>query len=101
MSLMETFNASHVKTHFSKVLNVAEQKPVRVKRRGHAPAVILPESEYQALLEKVFDSEQSRKAKALSRMESWLEQPIEFKDISDDERAQAIIAKHGKHWNQS
>ncbi len=33
-------------------------------------------------------------------MESWLEQPIEFKDISDDERAQAIIAKHGKHWNQ-
>lgn len=98
---MKTFNASHVKTHFAQVLNIAEEKPVRVQRRGRTPTVILPESEYLALREKAFDSEQSLKTKALVRMESWLENPIEFVDLCDDERAQAIIAKHGKHWNKS
>lgn len=96
---MDTVNASHFKTHFGEVLNAALQKPVRVKRRGHPANVILPESEYQELVEQSARANLSRKADALKALQRWTEKPVEQRDLSGDERAEAILAKHAKHWN--
>jgi len=92
---METFSASHVNTYFAQVLDIAEETAVRVKRRGHPSTVILPETEYQELKKQSSKAELSRKNEALKRLRKWAETPIDHKDVSDDERAQAIIAKHG------
>lgn len=95
---MKTFNASHVKTYFAQVFDVAEETPVRVERRGHLPTIILPESEYQKLKKQFSNIELSRKKNALKRLQKWAETSVEHGDIPEDERAKAIIAKHGKHW---
>ena len=95
---METVNASHFKTHFGEVLNLASERPVRVKRRGQPATVLLAEDEYQELKQQAFKVQSSQKEKALENLQEWISTPIELKDVTGDERAEAIIAKHGKHW---
>ena len=96
--LMETFNASHVKAHLSSVLDVAEHQAVRIKRRGHLPTVILSEIEYKELKKKSDAVDSSRKIEAFTRLKDWVKMPVKHKDYLMDERAAAIISKHGKHW---
>ena len=95
---MKTFNASHVKTHFAEVLNIAQEKPVRVKRRGHSTTVLLAESEYEQLKKKAFISEISQKSEALRSLRDWAWASSDHKDTSDDDRVEAIETKHGSHW---
>lgn len=98
---METVNASHFKTHFGEVLNAALAEPVLVERRGQPATVLISETEYRALQERAFESQESEKSKAFEEMDSWANEEIQLKDLSGDLRAEAIIAKHGRHWRNS
>ncbi|MEM1223113.1 MAG: type II toxin-antitoxin system Phd/YefM family antitoxin [Verrucomicrobiota bacterium] len=95
---METINASHFKTHFGEVLNLASDRPVRVKRRGQPSTVLIAEEDYQKLMQQASKIESTKKAQALENLRTWVNTSIELKDIAGDERAEAIMAKHGKHW---
>ncbi len=92
---METVNASYFKTHFGEVLGRSSRQAVRITRRGHASAVLLPETEYDQLRERAARPS-AAETEALSRLRKLAgTMPRSLEKLAHDSRAQAILAKHG------
>jgi PHD/YefM family antitoxin component YafN of YafNO toxin-antitoxin module len=91
---MKSYSASYFKMHFGSVLDRAGMEPVRIERRGRSPAVLIPESEYQALKHGM-RSKQVDPVAALSRLKSLaLGEQADMEKLSSDPRASIILGKH-------
>jgi len=91
---MKSYNASYFKNHFGAVMDRAGMEPVRIQRRGREPAVLIPESEYQALRSRSPSSGQEA-GSALSRLKAMaLGQEVDSGPLRADPRAEAILRKH-------
>jgi prevent-host-death family protein len=91
---MKSYSASYFKTHFGSVLDRAGMEPVRIERRGRRPAVLIPESEYEALKHRM-RSKQGDPAAALSRLKSLaLGEQADLEKLRSDPRSAIILERH-------
>ena len=93
---MESIKASYFKNHFGAVLDRVSQRPLRIERRGRAPAILLSEAEYRAMRERKLTTPEQRNSMARLR-ELAATEPPNLSRLADQPRANAIHAKHSRH----
>ena len=94
MFLMKIYSASFFKTHFGAVLDRAGSEPIRIDRRGRAPTVLIPESEYRELKARALSRGGEQDA-AFARLELLASGPeADVEKLRSDPRAGAILRKH-------
>jgi PHD/YefM family antitoxin component YafN of YafNO toxin-antitoxin module len=91
---MKSYSASYFKSHFGFVLDRAGLEPVRIERRGRRPAVLIPESEYEALKHRMGTNHVDPVA-ALSRLKSLaLGEQADMEKLRADPRSAMILERH-------
>lgn len=91
---MKSFTASYFKTHFGSVLDRAGVEPVRVERRGRDATILIPESEYRAMRNRMRSTETDPDS-AMERLRDLAFGPeTSLESLETDPRSAAILRKH-------